>query len=121
MNTYLIKKKEDFAHVFRNGSFLNCSSFTINYAKKSKLVSANSPRFGIIASKKVGNAVQRNFAKRGTNGIVWEGIANAHNGEWCSRDAIQYPMEKSARAVAKTSRLDDVIIQPGGSRTAKKK
>ena len=69
MNTYLIKKKEDFANVFRNGSFLNCSSFTINYAKKSKLVSANSPRFGIIASKKVGNAVQRNFAKRRTKAL----------------------------------------------------
>ena len=64
MNTYLIKKKEDFSHVFRNGSFLNCNSFTINYAKKSKLDSTNSPRFGIVASKKVGNAVQRNFAKR---------------------------------------------------------
>ncbi len=64
MNAHLIKKKEDFAHVFRNGSFLNCRSFTINYAKKSKIVSINSPRFGIIVSKKVGNAVQRNFVKR---------------------------------------------------------
>ena len=69
MNTYLIKKKEDFAHVFRNGSFLNCNSFTINYAKKSKASSTNSPRFGIIASKKVGNAVQRNFAKRRTKAL----------------------------------------------------
>ena len=51
MNSYLIKKKEDFSHVFRNGSFLNCNSFTINYAKKSKVVSTNSPRFGIIARK----------------------------------------------------------------------
>ena len=64
MNTYLIKKKEDFSHIFRKGSFLNCNSFTINYAKKSKVAGTNSPRFGIIASKKVGNAVQRNFAKR---------------------------------------------------------
>ena len=64
MNTYLIKKKEDFSHVFRNGSFLTCNSFTINYARKSKVAGTNSPRFGIIASKKVGNAVQRNFAKR---------------------------------------------------------
>ena len=64
MNTYLIKKKEDFAHVFTNGSFLNNKSFTINFAKKSRFVCANSPRFGIVASKKVGNAVKRNFAKR---------------------------------------------------------
>ena len=69
MNTYLIKKKEDFAHVFRNGNFLNCSSFTINYAKKSKLVETNSPRFGIVAGKKVGNAVHRNFAKRRTKAL----------------------------------------------------
>ena len=69
MNTYLIKKKEDFTHVFRNGSFLNCSSFTINYAKKSKLIRTNSPRFGIVASKKIGNAVQRNFAKRRTKAL----------------------------------------------------
>ena len=69
MNTYLIKKKEDFSHVFRNGNFLNCNSFTINYAKKSKASITNSPRFGIIASKKVGNAVQRNFAKRRTKAL----------------------------------------------------
>ena len=69
MNTYLIKKKEDFSYVFRNGSFLNSNSFTINYAKKSKASSTNSPRFGIIASKKVGNAVQRNFAKRRTKAL----------------------------------------------------
>ena len=69
MNTYLIKKKEDFAHVFRNGSFLNCSSFTINYAKQSKIVRKNYPRFGVVASKKVGNAVQRNFVKRRTKAL----------------------------------------------------
>ena len=69
MSKYLIKKKEDFAHVFRNGSFLNNNSFTINYAKKSKVVNTNSPRFGIIVSKKVGNAVQRNFAKRRTKAL----------------------------------------------------
>ena len=69
MNRYLIKKKEDFSHIFGNGNFLNCSSFTINYAKKSKVAIKNSPRFGIIASKKVGNAVQRNFAKRRTKAL----------------------------------------------------
>ena len=69
MSTYLIKKKEDFAHVFRNGSFLNNNCFTINYAKKSKVVSTKSPRFGIVVSKKVGNAVQRNFAKRRTKAL----------------------------------------------------
>ena len=69
MNTYLIKKKGDFSHVFRNGSFLNSPSFTINYAKRSKEVKTNPPRFAIIASKKVGNAVKRNRAKRRTKAL----------------------------------------------------
>ena len=69
METYLIKKKEDFAHVFKNGNFLNCNSFTINYAKKTKAVKIKLPRLGIVVSKKVGNAVQRNFAKRRTKAL----------------------------------------------------
>ena len=69
METYLIKKKEDFAHVFKNGSFLNCNSFTINYAKKTKAVKIKLPRLGIVVSKKVGNAVKRNFAKRRTKAL----------------------------------------------------
>ena len=64
MNTYQIKKKKDFANVFRNGNFFKCSSFTLNYAKKLVLENGEFPRYGIITSKKIGNAVQRNFAKR---------------------------------------------------------
>ena len=64
MNRYLIKKKEDFSHIFRNGSYLNCNSFTINYAKKQETTNVKLPRYGVVTSKKVGNSVQRNFAKR---------------------------------------------------------
>ena len=64
MNTYQIKKKEDFAHVFKSGNYVNSKSFTINYAIKSKLADKKFPRYGIITSKKIGNAVLRNFAKR---------------------------------------------------------
>lgn len=64
MNSYLIKKKEDFVHVFRNGNFLNYKSFTINYARKVEKGKIILPRYGIVTSKKVGNAVQRNFARR---------------------------------------------------------
>ena len=64
MNTYRIKKKEDFAHVFRNGNYFNCSSFTLNYATKLELADKKFPRYGIVTSKKIGNAVKRNFAKR---------------------------------------------------------
>tara|TARA_B100000945_G_C20099429_1_gene465124 strand:- start:173 stop:523 length:351 start_codon:yes stop_codon:yes gene_type:complete len=64
MNTYQIKKKEDFSRVFRSGNYFNCNSFTINYATKIALTDKNFPRYGIVTSKKIGNAVKRNFAKR---------------------------------------------------------
>ena len=64
MKLYYIKKKEDFSKVFRSKNYLSCDSFTINYSTKNRLVDKNSPRYGIVTSKKIGNAVQRNFAKR---------------------------------------------------------
>ena len=64
MNTYQIKKKEDFAHVFKSGNYVNSNSFTINYAIKPELADKKFPRYGIITSKKIGNAVKRNYAKR---------------------------------------------------------
>ena len=64
MKTLKITKKEEFSHVYRNGHFLNFNSFTINYAEKLTCKNDSLPRYGIIASKKIGNAVKRNFAKR---------------------------------------------------------
>ena len=64
MNKYQIKKKEDFAHIFKSGNYINCTSFTINYATKLNLKDKKFPRYGIMTSKKIGNAVLRNFAKR---------------------------------------------------------
>ena len=64
MNKYQIKKKEDYTHIFKSGNYINCTSFTINYATKLKLTDKNFPRYGIVTSKKIGNAVLRNFAKR---------------------------------------------------------
>ena len=59
-----ISKKEEFSHIFRNGKFMNFDYFTINYAKKLGSKNSALPRYGVITSKKVGNAVKRNFAKR---------------------------------------------------------
>ena len=64
MKTQKITKKKEFSHIFKNGNFINFNSFTINYAKKLTCKNDALPRYGIIASKKIGNAVKRNFAKR---------------------------------------------------------
>ena len=70
MNTYQIKKKEDFSRVFRSGNYFNCNSFTINYATKIALTDKNFPRYGIVTSKKIGNAVKRNRIRRKLKAIV---------------------------------------------------
>ena len=59
-----ISKKEQFSYIFKNGKFMNFDYFTINYAKKLNGENNALPRYSIITSKKVGNAVKRNFAKR---------------------------------------------------------
>ncbi|MAK09267.1 MAG: ribonuclease P protein component [Rhodobacteraceae bacterium] len=64
MKTHKITKKKEFSYIFKNGNFINFNSFTINYAEKLTHENNPSPRYGIIASKKIGNAVKRNFAKR---------------------------------------------------------
>ena len=80
MNTYQIKKKEDFAHVFKSGNYVNSNSFTINYAIKPELADKKFPRYGIITSKKIGNAVKRNYLKRIFRSIIrnnWKSIKNS--------------------------------------------
>ena len=59
-----ISKKDEFSYVFNEKKYLRLNSLTIQYAKRLKRNGYNHPRYGIIASRKIGNAVKRNFAKR---------------------------------------------------------
>ena len=56
-----IKKKAEFNLVFSSGKSLKLHNMLIKYYKKSN---CKNIRFAIIASKRIGNAVKRNFAKR---------------------------------------------------------
>ena len=64
MKIYKIRKKEDFAYIFKHGSFLNSDPFFIKYLIRIDNSQFHNPRYGVVASKKVGNAVKRNLAKR---------------------------------------------------------
>ena len=64
MKIQKITKKDEFSHIFKNGNFISFNCFTINYAEKLTKKNNSLPRYGVIASKKIGNAVKRNFAKR---------------------------------------------------------
>src|SRR5438045_1982041 len=66
---YRITKESDFNNVFKRGRKIVTPYFIFLYQFKEGV---EHPRFGIVASKKVGKAVERNRAKR----MIREAIRN---------------------------------------------
>ena len=60
----LIKKRPDFLHVTRNGHKIVRSGFVLQAALSCRFFPTPTFRIGYTASKKIGNAVSRNRAKR---------------------------------------------------------
>ena len=65
-----LKKKDQYASVFKSGEYLKLNSVIIQHCKRISPDIINKPRFGIIASRKIGNSVKRNFAKRRLRALV---------------------------------------------------
>ena len=65
-----IKKSRQFSSVFKTGKYLKLSALTIQYKRHPINHSSYSSRYGIVVSKKVGNAVQRNFTKRRLRAVL---------------------------------------------------
>jgi ribonuclease P protein component len=58
----VLRKNWQFRHVYRHGKKLDCKTVIVFYLRDSDVV--DSVCFGFVASKRVGNAVRRNRAKR---------------------------------------------------------
>ena len=59
-----LKKKDEYASVFISGKCFKLSSVVIQHNERKNSELFNEPRYGIIASKKIGNSAKRNYAKR---------------------------------------------------------
>ena len=70
MFTSKIKKSREFSLVFKTGKYLRLSSLIIQYKRKPIDEKSYTSSYGIVVSKKVGNAVKRNFAKRRLRAIL---------------------------------------------------
>lgn len=56
----VVKKNREFDYIIQNGKYKKNNDFVIYYMENDK----NINRFGISVSKKIGNAVTRNYYKR---------------------------------------------------------
>jgi ribonuclease P protein component len=61
MSTHILKKPWQFRQVYRNGKKIDCKYAVLFYYRTGE---PSEPRFGFVASKRVGNAVCRSRAKR---------------------------------------------------------
>ena len=64
--TYIVKKKQDFDLIIKEGRFCKNNSYVIYYKKNAFPYD----RFGISVGKKIGNAVNRNKHKRKLRAII---------------------------------------------------
>lgn len=71
---YRLTKDRDFREVYKKNKKIYSKSFLllVHFPKQS----APNPIIGVVASKKVGNAVQRNKAKRRIRAILSQSLAN---------------------------------------------
>lgn len=57
---YRLKRKSEFNYIYKKGTSYSTRSFVLLYAKNRN----SEPKFGFVVSKKIGNSVERNRAKR---------------------------------------------------------
>ena len=64
---YIVKDNTKFNEIINNGKKISNSEFIIFYKQKDEMT----PKFGITAPKKIGNAVIRNKCKRQVRNMVY--------------------------------------------------
>ncbi|MDD5865202.1 MAG: ribonuclease P protein component [bacterium] len=64
---YIVKDNTKFNEIINNGKKISNSEFIIFYKQKNEMT----PKFGITAPKKIGNAVIRNKCKRQVRNMVY--------------------------------------------------
>ena len=74
---YIVKKKQDFDSIIKEGQIKKNNSFIIYYRKNDVVYD----RFGISVGKKLGNAVFRNLYKRKIRAIIDNYKKNYINGK----------------------------------------
>lgn len=85
---HVINKNRDFCKAYKRGAY-RASSILVTYAVKNRL---NSQRFGITTSKKTGNAVKRNRARR----VIRAALAQIKDRILCGYDIVFVSRQKTS-------------------------
>lgn len=78
-----IRKRRDFLSVQGKGLRLSCGPFILLCAARGEDFADSPPRLGLVASRKVGNAVVRNRAKRRFRALFRHHLKDLPNGSDC--------------------------------------
>lgn len=66
-----LKKRSEFVRITKAGESVHFASFVLQFLIQKKALTPDNPyRFGLTASKKVGNAVRRNRCKRRLRAVI---------------------------------------------------
>lgn len=105
---YRINKPEDYNYIYKNGKKIP-GKYIIVFIASNNL---NYNRFGIVSSKKVGNAVIRNRARRQMRAIIqknWDQISKGHDfvivARYNIKESIFAMLEKDFLTAVKKARL----------------
>lgn len=106
---YRINRKEDYNHIYNNGKKIQAKYMIVFLAANN----LEYDRFGIVTSKKVGHAVQRNLAKRRIRAIIENHMPALKPGfdlvivaRYNIKDALYAALEKDFFNAIKKARLD---------------
>lgn len=73
---YRLRKRKEFSRIYHKGKKTNCNEFTIYFLSNREL------KVGFSVSKKIGNAVIRNFYRRKLQSIVYEELSSFKKGSY---------------------------------------
>jgi ribonuclease P protein component len=80
MRLFTLKKRSQFVRLTKAGESLHFRSFVLQFLSDKRIKDQDHPyRFGLTASKKVGNAVRRNRCKRRLRALLFSKLALIKN------------------------------------------